>query len=252
MRHLLKILPLALVYVAVVALIQRYGHRDLLFATVSLSVMAPVVYLVADRFVQKNNLLKMKESALRAELALLKSQINPHFFFNTLNNLYGLAAEKSDLAPKMILELADLMRFTIYEGKKDRVLLRDEIAYLEHYLAIQRIRLRERKATVRFERDVADDLVQVPPLLFVILVENAFKHGVASLTAGAYVHLRLEATRDAVAFRVENNFDPGEPKPRGIGIANLQRRLALLYPGRHRFETCAEEGVYRAELRIEL
>ncbi len=252
MRHLLKIVPLILAFFVAVVLLQMYGNQDLLIAFLSLSISLPVIYLLIERFLQKNQLLRMKEEALRAELALLKNQINPHFFFNTLNNLYGLAESKSDLAPQLILKLSDLMRFTIYEGKKERVFLRDEIAYLENYLAIQRIRIKMEKLELVFEKTIADDLVRVPPLMFIMLVENAIKHGVGSLTDGAFIHIHLRADADSVHFRVENNFEAGDSHPPGIGLANLKRRLALLFPGKHQLETKVEDGVYRVTLDLEL
>lgn len=252
MRLLFKFLPVVLGYVAIVLLIHRYGTRDVLFVALCFAIMVPILYLVIDRFIQKHNLLRMKEEALRAELSLLKNQINPHFFFNTLNNLYGLTVNQSDLAPRMILELSNLMRFTIYEGRKDHVFLRDEIEYLEHYLAIQRIRIKAQKADISFEKEVEDGLVRVPPLMFIILVENAFKHGIATLTGQAFVRIRLRANLDRVAFHVENNFDPGESRPGGIGQTNLKRRLELLFPGRHQFVIASGDGIYRADLRIDL
>lgn len=251
MRLLLKaVLVIALFLVLVWGLV-RFGNRELLLVVLCFSVSVPILYLAVDRFVQKNQLLSMKEEALRAELALLKNQINPHFFFNTLNNLYGLALEKSDATADVILRLSDLMRFTIYEGSKDRVFLRDEIAYLENYLAIQKIRIRTKTLTLRFEKEMEDDLVQVAPLMFIMLVENAFKHGVGSVAGDAWVTLRLKATSAQVGLEIENNFiPPANPVPPGIGLANLKRRLALLYPQRHDFSSQAEDGVFRARLQV--
>ena len=132
--------------------------------------------------------LKMEKA--KAELALLKSQINPHFFFNTLNNLYGLVVEKSESAPEVVLKLSDMMRYTIYEGKEDLVNLSDEVQYLERYIALHKIRYQK---TVDIQFDYAiDEEVQVAPLLFIILLENAFKHGVESLTEDAFIHMHLK------------------------------------------------------------
>ena len=227
------------------------GYQEWLLIFLSFAIALPVTYLILDRMVQKNELLRMKEEALRAELALLKNQINPHFFFNTLNNLYGLAMEKSDLTPELILKLSDLMRFTIYQGKKDHVLLRDEIAYLENYLGIQRIRSRSQSVALTFEKKVADDLVTVPPLLFIMLVENAFKHGVATVVEKAFVHLRLESSDQWIEFEAVNNFEPGTRSPKGIGLTNMKRRLALLFPNRHEYRSTVEGDVYKAVLRLE-
>lgn len=251
-RHLFKIVPLAIVFFTLVMLVYRYGSEDLLIVILCFTITVPIIYLVVDRFVQKNNLLQMKEEALRAELAFLKNQIDPHFFFNTLNNLYGLAVTKSDLAPAMILKLSDLMRFTIYEGKKDHVLLRDELAYLQNYLAIHQIRAKMDKVDLKFDIDVEDDLLSVPPLMLIMLVENAIKHGIESQTEKAFVHLHLKTEGNVLDFRIENNYEEGGSGKTGIGLTNLKRRLKLLFPGRHSYEASGAEGVYRAHLRLNL
>ena len=247
---LLKLLTFVLAFFGLALFIQKFGNPDLLKVFATFTVIVPFVYLLVDRFKQKNDLLRSKEQALQAELALLKNQINPHFFFNTLNNLYGLAVAKSDLAPRLILKLSDLMRFTIYEGKKDHVFLRDEITYLENYLEIQRIR--QNQVDLRFETEVADDLVEVPPLLFIMLLENALKHGVATLLEAAFVHIRLTATADSICFDIENNFGPVEKKSPGIGLENMERRLALLFPGRHKYTKEIADNIYKASVRLEL
>ena len=253
MRHLLQITIFLLFFFGMVVLLATHGTQDLLVVFLCFAVMAPVVYLVVDRFRQRNKLLEAKEEALRAELALLKNQINPHFFFNTLNNLYGLATARSELAPQMILKLSDLMRFTIYEGKKDHVLLRDEIAYLENYLEIQRIRAKLDKVDLRFEKEVADDLIDVPPLMLIMLVENAVKHGSDSLTGNAFIHIRLEAGSDWLIFEIANNFTPAKDQTgHGIGLKNLERRLALLFPGRHDYKVAIDDKIYKARLRLDL
>lgn len=230
----------------------RFANREWLIILLTLTIIAPLVYLALDRFVQKNRLLQTREQAYKAELALLKNQIHPHFFFNTLNNLYGLVQQKSDLAPEMMLRLSDLMRFSLYEGKKDHVSLTDEIAYLENYLTLQKIRIQKR-VEISFEKSGEDVAIQIPPLLLIMLVENAFKHGVASLTEGAWVHLSLKASPQSLVFQVKNRFDPNHPKkPAGIGLANLQRRLDLLFPKRHQISVGPSGDVFTANLVLDL
>lgn len=252
MRHLFKLIPIVIGIVGVLLLTYRYGSRELFLVVMCFTIMTPLVYLMVDRYAQQAKLLALKEEALRAELGLLKSQIDPHFFFNTLNNMYGLAVTKSDKAPELILKLSDLMRFTIYEGKKDRVLLRDEIAYLKNYLDVQLIRTKLDKVDLRFDVDVADDLVSVPPLMYMMLIENAIKHGVSTLTEGAFLHVRLSGDEKVLDFEVSNNYEREEGKRPGIGLRNLNRRLELLFPGRHAYETRDVDGVYKAHLRLEL
>ncbi|MEM7658792.1 MAG: histidine kinase [Bacteroidota bacterium] len=186
-----------------------------------------------------------------AELALLKSQVNPHFFFNTLNNLYGLVVEKSEQAPAVVLKLSDMMRYTIYQGKEAQVLLSGEIQYLETYIELHNIRY-QKQVDISFTHS-ADPGIKVAPLLFIILLENAFKHGVESLREEAYIHLHLEAKGKQLTFSIENNYDPStSPRPRGIGLENLEKRLKHIYPKRHELKIDQQAGVYRVKLGFEL
>lgn len=193
----------------------------------------------------------LKTERSEAELAMLKSQINPHFFFNTLNNLYGLVVEQSPQAPEVVLKLSEMMRYTIYEGKKVTVKLSDEVNYLESYIELHQLRY-QKQVDIQFPKKIEKE-VMVAPLLFIILLENAFKHGVESLTEDAYIHLQLRADSCAVHFQVENNFDPEKPMEKGgIGLENLKKRLEHHYPGKHELSLQQLPGKYRAVLKIEL
>ena len=187
----------------------------------------------------------------KAELALLKSQINPHFFFNTLNNLYGLVVEKSEKAPAVVLKLSDMMRYTIYEGREEFVSLKDEIDYLENYIELHKIRY-QKKVNIVFNYEVAKE-VQVAPLLFIILLENAFKHGVERLTENAYIHLNLQTFDEELLFSIENNFDiiPANPH-KGIGLENLKKRLEHTYPNQHELLIESMPPIYKASLKLAL
>jgi len=187
----------------------------------------------------------------KAELALLKNQINPHFFFNTLNNLYGLVVEKSEQAPEVVLKLSDMMRYTIYEGKEDLVLVKDEISYLENYIELHKIRY-QKKVDILFTHDVQKDL-KVAPLLFIILLENAFKHGVEKLRTDAFIHLRMHYQEKQLSFTVENNFDTSAVNlNNGIGLDNLKKRLKYLYPKQHELNLEKKESVHKVQLNLEI
>jgi sensor histidine kinase YesM len=187
----------------------------------------------------------------KAELSLLKSQINPHFFFNTLNNLYGLVIEKSDDAPNVILKLSDIMRYTIYMGKEDFVPLKDEIEYLKNFIELHKIRYQKRVDIV-FNHDYEIDY-QIAPLLFIIPLENAFKHGVESLTEDAYIHINIKIDASIVHFDIENNFEARESsETAGIGIQNLKQRLKLLYPDKHKIKIDVKNSIYKLELKIKM
>lgn len=193
----------------------------------------------------------LKSEKTKAELALLKTQINPHFFFNTLNNLYGLTVEQSKDAPQVVLKLSEMMRYTIYEGKKEVVNLEQEIAYLNNYIELQKIRFHK---NVRIEfNHKTDDNYEIAPLLFIVCLENAFKHGVDSLRENAFVKMDLIVENDELSFSIENKFDPKEVlSEKGIGLENLKRRLALSFPDKHDFSTVIEDGVYKSSLKINL
>lgn len=252
MHNLLKIAVLMPLFLGAALIVWHFGSSNAFTMFLSFSICIPILYLITDRFIQQNRFLTMKEEALKAELALLKNQINPHFFFNTLNNLYGLTREKSDLAPTLILKLSELMRFTIYEGRKDHVMLRDEIAYLENYLNIQSIRMQTHQISLKFRKEIEDERVQIPPLLLIMLVENAFKHGVASGPNNPFVNLTIRADKRHVLFEIENNFAPVAKKQEGIGLANMKRRLTLLFPNKHQYTTQRKSDTYRATVRLDL
>lgn len=185
-----------------------------------------------------------------AELALLKSQINPHFFFNTLNNLHALTVNQAKEAPDVIVKLSDMMRYTIYEGKKDFVPVGDEVAYLQNYIELHQIR-HHNKVVITFVEEVEPG-VKVSPLLFIVLLENAFKHGAERLIADAFIDIQLTAKSDLIQFKIRNNFDPDElVKESGIGLSNLGRRLELVYPEQHTLEIDTKDKVYEATLTIE-
>ncbi len=187
----------------------------------------------------------------KAELALLKSQVNPHFFFNTLNNLYGLVVEKSSHAPEVVLKLSDMMRYTIYEGKEDLVNLTNEINYLETYIELHKIRYHN-KVDIQFMHDVGKD-IQLAPLLFIILLENAFKHGAERLTENAYIHLDLKTRDNQIFFTIKNNIEPNDShQGAGIGLDNLKKRLAHIYPNRHELIIEKTDSTYTAHLNIDV
>ncbi|MCG2461057.1 histidine kinase [Flavobacteriaceae bacterium F89] len=193
----------------------------------------------------------LKAEKSKAELSLLRTQINPHFFFNTLNNLYALAVKNSKEAPGVILKLSDMMRYTIYEGEKETVKLSDEIEYLNNYIELHKIRYKK-SVEIIFKYDIDTDLV-VAPLLFIILLENAFKHGVETLTENAYIHMEIYQENNLIQFKIENNFDPKEiAKSNGIGLQNLKRRLSLLYNQEHELIVEKTDDTYKAILKISI
>ena len=208
-------------------------------------------FLVSWIFKLVSNYRLLKNEKMEAELSLLKSKIDPHFFFNTLNNLYGLAIAKSDKTPEVIQKLSEIMRYTIYEGEKNHTPLKSEINYLEQYINIQKIRY-QKNVDIQFKKDVADDSTLVAPLLFIMLVENAFKHGIESLTEGAFVHIHLIQQHNSITFEVTNNFEIKPKTTNGLGLKNLKKRLQHLYTDGHSLVLEKNENVYCAKITLKI
>lgn len=207
------------------------------------------LFIVLWAYEQWKWLKTLKSDKTEAELALLKTQINPHFFFNTLNNLYSLTVKHSEKAPDVILKLSDMMRYTIYEGKKEYVPLKEEIEYLKNYIELHKIRYRK-EVTFQFNHSINEEDT-IAPLLFIILLENAFKHGVEMLTDEAYIKMDLTSDSREIHFTIENNFDPTVTNEEsGIGLENLKRRLALIYPTTHKLNITQKENIYKVDLKI--
>ncbi|MDO6813783.1 sensor histidine kinase [Tenacibaculum soleae] len=211
----------------------------------------PFFLLILGWIFQQWRWLKNVESKkTKAELALLKSQINPHFFFNTLNNLYGLTVEKSDDAPDVVLKLSDMMRYTIYMGKEDLVPLKDEVEYLQNYIELHKIRY-QKKVDITFKY-INITNYKIAPLLYIILLENAFKHGVEKLTENAYIHMNLSTNKKTILFQIENNYEQSETESEtGIGLDNLKQRLNLLYPKKHQITINKSDAVYKLAIKID-
>jgi two-component system sensor histidine kinase AlgZ len=201
-------------------------------------------------FGQIKSALSQKKDKANMELLHLQSQVSPHFFFNTLNNLYGLVAKDPKKAQQLILKLSDMMRYSIYEGQKDWVTLEQELEYLDNYIQLHNARY-HKKTDIKLKHDIRIEGKKVMPLLFIILLENAFKHGVETLTEHAFVHIQLTATEEEIHFSVKNNFDKdGVTEAVGIGLKNLKRRLELAYPGKHTLLYTATNDTYTAQLTL--
>lgn len=258
MKSSLKIIVFIALYALVLFLIYQMSNSDLLLMFLTFSLMIPLVYLLNDRFKQQQRIAHLHEETLKSELSLLKSQINPHFFFNTLNNLYGLAVAKSEHTQEVIYKLSQMMRFTIYEGRKNTVSVEDEIEYLENFIELNIIRYKN-KLDITFEKQTQEQQQRIPPLLFINLLENAFKHGVDSQLEEQYIHFSLRTTKEKITFDIENNFDEdGLNKNKakrlsgGLGTENLARRLILLFPDKHHYKSHIEGNQFFANVTIDL
>jgi hypothetical protein len=203
-------------------------------------------------FSQIRTIINLKNERAKTELMHLQSQVNPHFFFNMLNNLYGWVDKDSKKAQEIILKLSDMMRYSIYDGQKDRVHLTEEIEYLKNYIELHKSRYRK-VIDVKFNTQIGDDSIEVIPLLFIILLENAFKHGVENLRENAFINIEMRSTENEIVFYIQNNFDDNEfTSDPGIGIKNLKRRLELVYPKNHTLTLESKDKIFTAQLNINL
>lgn len=212
--------------------------------------MSTLVNLSYRWFFQLQKIQAFEKAQISNELALLKAQINPHFFFNTLNNLYALALENSPKTPSTILVLSNLMRYVIYEANTEKIGLTDEVKYIENYVELQKIRLL-RPENASFEVNVKLNNVKLPPLLLIIFIENAFKYSISTMADKARIHIFLDADEEQINFTIENNYDPSQMKStHGIGLANARKRLDLLYGKNYQLTIRDESSTYIVNLKL--
>ncbi|MBE0647049.1 MAG: sensor histidine kinase [Bacteroidales bacterium] len=220
-------------------------------------IVTTLLKFMRDSIALQDAELKVKEvegQKIKAELQTLKSQVNPHFFFNTLNSLYSLSLDKSEKTPEMILKLSDLMRYVIYESQDNQVPLKKQLDFLKSYVYLEQMRSDE-NLSVTF--DVSGEYLntRIDPLLFIAFIENAFKHGCKTKALQPYIHIHFNIeTPDTVKFSVENNYDESlsleENKMAGFGLKNVKKRLDLLYPEKHDLRIINTGTTYRVELCI--
>lgn len=223
---------------------------------VFVTLLATVLRVIMDWWRYQNEKQVLLTQTMQSELRFLKSQINPHFLFNTLNNLYALTLKKSDKAPEIVLKLAEIMRYMLYECNERRVHLSKEIQYLYNYLDLERLR-QPKDADISFEVEghVSEQLVA--PLLFVPFVENSFKHGLNHATSGGYVHIKLSVQGEDLEFNIENSKveqmpRPSHPRSGGIGLANVRQRLQILYPENYEIIIRDEPNCYSVTLMLKM
>ncbi|MFC3196580.1 sensor histidine kinase [Parapedobacter deserti] len=213
--------------------------------------LSTAVYVISSNVRHREHRKNLENEKLMAELAFLKSQINPHFLFNSLNNIYSLAYQKSEKTPEAVLKLSEIMRYMLYESNEDTVLLDEEINYLKNYIELQKLRFKER-VFVDLYVDIDKTGHRVMPLLLISFLENAFKHGV-STDAGKPIRIDIRVENGRLHFKAENAKNQlNKDQTKGVGLANLRRRLQLGYPDRHSINIIESETYYSSELFLYL
>ncbi len=200
----------------------------------------------------QTHLKEEKQRSAEAELAWLKSQLNPHFLFNTLNNISSLVQINADDAQESIGQLSDLLRYTLYDSNHNLVPVEGEIEFMYNYIDLMRLRCNT-LASIKVELNTPSKPVQIVPLLFISLIENAFKHGINSRKP-SFVHINFKEKGNNLVFTCENSLHPKSETDRigsGVGLENLRRRLELTYPGRYQYTQDIKDDVYFAQIIIQ-
>lgn len=197
----------------------------------------------------------LENKNLQSELSFLKSQINPHFLFNTLNSLYALTLKKSDKAPELVLQLSEMMRYMLYKSNEKEVPLVQEIQYIQNYLALEATRY---GGKARIEFDYVGEpahTYKIAPLLFITFLENSFKHGLSQSIKHGFVECLIYTEGDWIDFTIQNSKTQERDEryfQGGIGLVNVRRRLELIYPNRYQLDVSETDDTYVVNLRIQV
>ena len=225
-----------------------------------------ILMLYTGSFLILTTLLKLSRSwfmLLRAErmttshqLKSLQSQINPHFLLNSLQSIYALSIEKSDQTPRVILQLADILKYTLYETEQPRVKLEKEMEMITDYVEIHRHRIDPDRAEIKLQMEGESQGCMIAPMLLIPFIENSFKHGLQGAPHDAFVHIHIEVDSCKFQFQIKNNLGEsdalGHKEKKGIGIENTRQRLELLYPGKHSLSIGKKDKSFVVKLALDL
>jgi LytS/YehU family sensor histidine kinase len=221
-------------------------------------VISTLIKFTRDSIALQDADLKIKEierEKVESELRILKAQINPHFFFNTLNSVYSLSLDKSEKAPELILRLSELMRYILYETKEDYVPMESQLEFLKNYIYLQKMRNDE---NLDINVDIKGDHpeIKIAPLLFIPFIENAFKHVAKDRNKPSFIRIAFDLTSpDKMIFSATNSkFESSSQKlpiKEGIGLENVKKQLNLLYPSKHELKISDSGEVYTVELSLQ-
>ena len=223
-------------------------------STFFVGIASSIYYILNDWVKGQGEKQELTNKTLQSELNFLKSQINPHFLFNTLNSLYALTLKKSDLAPEIVLKLSEMMRYMLYECNEKSVYLYKEITYLNNYLELEKLR-HGKKMNINLKINGDAGQKQIAPLIFIPFVENCFKHGLSHQITEGFVNININIMEEEITLHIENSKAPsvpgsGEKKSGGIGLVNVRRRLELLYPNYYELSVNDTPNTYQITLKL--
>ncbi len=235
-------------------LLSESTYRIIISFTLNFTLFILVSFLfwkVNQYELEKKRNLELSNQKLKAELQLLKSQVSPHFLFNTLNNIYALSVTKHHNTPLMIEKLSDLLRYIIYEGGQELVRLDREVELLKNYTELQRLKKPKGSENIRLRTKGVESGQYITPLLLINMVENCFKHGDIVYNKHGILTMDLTVENNRLHFRTVNSYNPSNKK-KGIGLNNVRQQLTHYYPGRHQFEIDAAGDKFTTDLYIDL
>lgn len=210
-------------------------------------------YFIRGWYRQQKDINDLKQEKTAAELELLKSQVQPHFIFNTLNSIYAEAFKKSPETAEQIIKLSNLIEYTLYDSKKEKVALEDELKYIRNYVDLQKIRIGE-KVDIAFNIYNNINHILIPPLLLLPIIENCFKHGVNNSIKSSWLRIDISVNGNELIVKAENSIEPDTQSHKlhngGLGLSNVERRLELLYPGKHDFKTYSGTNSFLVVLKL--
>jgi two-component system, LytTR family, sensor kinase len=216
--------------------------------TVAVSTAYTIIY---DKFTADAASNALQKETLKTELSFLRSQVSPHFLFNVLNNIVAMVRLKSDELEPTVIKLSSLLQYMLYESDDEKVLLKNEVDSLRYYIDLQKLRF-STQLQLAIQFNIKEDWHAIEPMLLIPFVENAFKHG-NTFNEAPEIVLTLEVADNTLQFQVKNKYveaDKAKDKTSGIGLANVRRRLQLLYPGKHELFIDDRNGYYNVHLKL--
>ena len=238
--------------------ISYFTFREVILFFIVYTIITMLLKLSKSWFVVsqlQKELLEKEKQKTEVELKALKAQINPHFFFNTLNSIYSMALDKDDRLPNTVLQLSDLMRYFLYKSKDNFIPLEKELTVVNDYIALQKLRSgAQLNIGTKMSGEINDQ--QIAPLLLITFLENAFKHGAKGSSENTFIRLDIKVERNKLNFVVENNKglidDVNTDGYNGLGLENVKRQLELLYPGKHLLHIKDQPDRFSVELQLNL
>ena len=232
--------------------ISYYSVWQLMIYAGSILVLTTLLKLSRSWFM----LLRMERMTTSHQLKSLQSQINPHFLLNSLQTIYALSLEKSERSPEVILQLSEILKYTLYETERPRISLEKEIQLIQNYVEIYRYRVDPVRADIKLSIEGDPEDLEIAPMLLIPFIENSFKHGLQGGSGKAFIGINLNINSTGLEFSIRNSTGPADSlqldNRKGIGIENTKKRLGLLYPGKHILRIGKEEQMFVVNLKMDL